>query len=162
MKNKIHFSHCGAFIVALGALLLLPTMASAGPIRKTATAGPYSVTLAVLPAESFRGSHAKMVRDAGAQPNTLNGPDHPNHHMVVFIKQDGKPVKNAKVGISYRRLSPKMGAWAAEPVVRMHAAGKGPGTTHYGNNVRLAPGSYQVRVTVDGSGPATFRFTLPS
>jgi hypothetical protein len=34
------------------------------------------------------------------------------------------------------------------------------GTTHYGNNVRLEPGSYEARVTVNGSAPATFQFSL--
>jgi hypothetical protein len=39
----------------------------------------------------------------------------------------------------------------------MHVAGKGLGTTHYGNNVDLPAGTYEVRVTGDGSGPASFR-----
>jgi len=130
-------------------------------ISETATAGVYSITLKVLPAESFSAPKAAMVRDGGAEPNLLNGPAHPNHHLVAFVTKGGKPVEDARVQISYRRLAPGTGAWTELPVVRMHAAGQGLETTHYGNNVRLSPGSYEVRVTVDGSGPATIRFSLP-
>jgi uncharacterized protein involved in high-affinity Fe2+ transport len=42
----------------------------------------------------------------------------------------------------------------------MHVAGKGTDTTHYGNNLRMEPGSYEARVTVNGSAHARFRFTL--
>ncbi len=123
-------------------------------------AGPYSVTLKVLPAESFSGPHAEMVRDAGAKPNLLNGPEQPNHHMVAFVKREGKPVEKARVSIEYRQLSPKEGGWMRLPVVRMHVSGKGLATTHYGNNVRLEPGRYDVRVRVNRSRPVVFHFML--
>jgi hypothetical protein len=42
----------------------------------------------------------------------------------------------------------------------MHVTGHGLATTHYGNNVRLGPGKYEARVTVNGQGPANFRFSL--
>lgn len=144
---------------ALG-ILLIPGAAQAQTISKKAKAGVYAVNLKVLPAESFTGPHAAMVRDAGAEPNTLNGPEHPNHHMVAFVKENGKPVENAMVEIRYRDLSSKMHAWMNLPVVRMHVAGHGLATTHYGNNVRLNAGRYEVQVTVNGNGPATFRFRL--
>ncbi|MEJ2010297.1 MAG: hypothetical protein P8Z30_19440 [Acidobacteriota bacterium] len=163
MKNAIrsypYSLFAAAFSLALG-VLFLPAVARTQTISKTAKAGVYSVTLKVLPAESFTGTKAEMVRDGGAEPNTLKGPEHPNHHMVAFVKENGKPVENATVDISYRKLSPPAGAWKALPVVRMHVAGHGLATTHYGNNVRLAPGSYEVRVTVNGTMPASFRFTL--
>jgi hypothetical protein len=148
-----------ASIVLLGTLLA-PRAAQAQKISKTAEAGAYSVTLKVLPAESFSGPGAEMVWDSGAKPSLLNGPVHPNRHMVAFVKKDGSPVEDAAVAISYRRVSPKMGGWTRLPVARMHVAGQGLESTHYGNNVRLGPGSYEVRVTVDGSGPASFRFSL--
>jgi hypothetical protein len=53
-----------------------------------------------------------------------------------------------------------MGAWTKLPVVRMHMTGKGLKSTHYGNNLKLDAGGYEVRVTVDGSGPAIFRISL--
>lgn len=140
--------------------LLLPRAVCAQTVSKTAVAGAYSVTLKVLPAESFSGPKAAMVWDAGAQPNLLSGPVQPNHHLVVFIKKSGEPVEDAEVAISYRRLSSKMGEWTGLPVVRMHLAGKSLDSTHYGNNVKLDPGSYEVRVIVNGKGPAVFRFSL--
>jgi hypothetical protein len=47
----------------------------------------------------------------------------------------------------------------AVPVVEMQAVGKGPASTHDGNNVTLAPGTYTVTVTVNGGPPATFTVT---
>jgi hypothetical protein len=141
--------------------LLLPRLSDGQTISKTTMAGSYSVTLKVLPAESFRGAKAEMARDGGAEPNYLNGAERPNHHLVAFVKKDGKPVEDATVSITYRRTSSNMSRWETLPVVRMHVAGKGLATAHYGNNVKLAAGNYEARVTVDGKGPATFRFSLP-
>lgn len=135
-------------------------VAQAQEINETAMTGVYSVTLKVMPAESFSGPNAEMIRDAGARPNQLDGPTQPNRHLVAFVKESGKPVKKAMVSISYRELSPKRGDWMSLPVVRMHVAGKGLETTHYGNNVKLEPGKYEARVTVNGSEPATFHFSL--
>lgn len=145
--------------LALGALLL-PAVAQAKTVTRTAKAGVYSVTLKVLPAEAFTGPKAEMVRDGGAEAATVKGPERPNHHLVAFIKENGKPVEHATVDINYRDLSSKMSKWMSLPVVRMHAAGHGVASTHYGNNVRLNPGRYAVRVTVNGNRPATFRFSL--
>lgn len=150
-----------ALTFALG-VMLLPGVAQAKAISKKAKVGAYSLNLKVLPAEAFTGPNAPMVRDAGAQPNTLNGPENPNHHMVVFVKEKGKPVEKATVVISYRQLSPKRSTWTELPVVRMHVAGKSLATTHYGNNVKLSPGKYEVHVTVNGSATATFHFNLSS
>jgi hypothetical protein len=161
MRNRLRScpSLAAASIFALAALPT-PGAAQAVHVSKTATAGTYSVTLKVLPAESFRGPKAEMARDGGAEPNRLNGSAHPNHHMVAFVKENDKPVEDATVEITYRRASSMTGAWTKLPVVRMHVAGKGLETTHYGNNVGLPGGHYEVRVTVNGEGPATFRFSL--
>jgi len=88
MKNQIRSypSLAASLIFALGALLT-PGAALAVNVSKTATAGAYSVTLKVLPAESFRGPKADMVRDGGAEPNLLNGAAHPNHHLVAFERK---------------------------------------------------------------------------
>lgn len=159
-QNHIYSVLFAAALAFVPGLLLVPAAAQARNISETARTGQYSVTLKVLPPESFTGSKAEMVRDSGAEPNKLKGPEHPNHHMVAFVKENGKPVEHATVAISYRDLSSRMSEWKVLPMVRMHVAGHGLATTHYGNNVRLARGRYEVRVTVDGSGPATFRFTL--
>jgi len=88
----------------------------------------------------------------------VNGAGHPNHHLVVFIKKDGKPVEDAQVAMAYRESGRK--EWRELPVARMHVAGKGAETTHYGNNVYLAPGKYEVRVTVARVTSATFHISL--
>jgi hypothetical protein len=142
------------------ASLLLPCATYAQNISKTATAGVYSVTLKVLPAESFEGSDAEMMRDGGARADMLNEAGKPNHHLVAFIEENGQPVEDATVTISYRQVSPENGKWMSLPVARMHVAHKSMETTHYGNNVELTPGSYEARVSVNGKGPAIFRFSL--
>jgi hypothetical protein len=45
------------------------------------------------------------------------------------------------------------------PIVRMEAVRKGPQSTHYGNNVRMRPGAYDVVVTANGYA-ATFHLKL--
>ena len=97
-------------------LLLLPFDAQCRPITETGKVGAYSVTLKVLPAESFAGPTAEMIRTRGANPALLHGRDHPNHHLVAFVEKDGKPVEDAKVAIRYRRLSPITPAWTKLPV----------------------------------------------
>jgi hypothetical protein len=156
---SISLSAVVALSLALG-VLFAPPAAQSQEISKTATSGMYSVTLKVMPAESFSGPQPAMVRDGGAEPNLLNGPERPNRHLVAFVRESGKSVENATVSLSYRELSPNKGAWVPLPVVRMHVAGKGLQTTHYGNNVKLDPGKYEARVTVNGSEPATFHFSL--
>jgi hypothetical protein len=160
MRGKNSFKLSLVTLTCTLGILLIPLAAHAQKISKTAETGGYSITLKVLPAESFGGSHAEMARDGGAEPNAINGPEHPNHHLVAFVKEDGKPVETAKVSISYRNISSKKGEWVSLPVARMHVAGKGLETTHYGNNVKLAPGKYEARVVVNGSKPAVFHFSL--
>lgn len=145
---------------------LTPAAGHAQNISKTATAGAYTVNLKVLPAETFMGAKAEMAKDAGAAPDVVNAPDKPNHHLVAFVTQDGKPVEDASVTISYRQepsttgSTSTAGSWKTLAVVRMHVAGKGLETTHYGNNVHLASGTYDVRVSVNGSAPATFKVSV--
>jgi hypothetical protein len=161
-KTKIRsYASIGAALTFLLALAAAPAVARDHTISKTERAGAYSVNLKVLPAESFTGPKAEMVRDAGAEPTLVTGPEHPNHHVVAFVKKDGKPVEEADVQIGYRSASTSPGAWIELPVTRMHVAGKGLDSTHYGNNVNLPAGTYEVRVTVSGAGPAQFRISLP-
>jgi hypothetical protein len=145
-------------IAALAAATLVFSTASrAQNINQVAQSGPYTFNLKVLPPESFHGPNAAMAHDSGAMAMAENGPEHPNYHLVVFIKKNGKPVENAHVTIAYRQS--QWTHWKELPVARMHVAGKGPETTHYGNNVNLAPGKYDVRVKADANS-ATFRITL--
>lgn len=196
-RNSTRLSFTAALAVTF-TFLLLPFAAHAANISKTAMAGPYTVNLKVLPAEAFTGPNHAMIRDGGAKPEDINGPMHPNHHMVVFIKKAGKPVEHARVKIWYRMaMSKKMGSgmmgnngmmsnhsgsgmmssnssmmskkdkkmmrkeckWMKLPVVRMHVAGHGLSTTHFGNNLHLKSGNYEVKVKVDGH-TATFHIML--
>ncbi len=157
MRRPSWIAVIASIVFMLG--IVVPACAQV-PEVKTETAGKYTITLKVLPAESFSGPKAEMVRDGGAQPIEVNGPEQPNHHLVVFLTQNDKPVEKAEVAISYRDTSSSPMKWTELPVVRMHEAGKGLETTHFGNNLRLAPGSYEVQVTVNGGISATFQVTL--
>ncbi len=166
---SVRLSFIAALAVAFAALLV-PHYALAQNVSQNAMAGKYSVTLKVLPAEGFMGSGAMMVRDGGAKPYELNDAMPPNHHMVVFITKDGKPVEHAHVKIWYRTAMGKMNnmgnmkmagknKWMRLPVVRMHVKGKGAATTHFGNNLVMKSGSYDAKVKVNGH-TAIFHFTL--
>ena len=145
-------------------MLSVCSVARANEVTKTSKAGPYRVTLKVLQAESFTGPRAVMVRDGGDEPNEVGGKEHPNHHLVVFVREKTNPVEDARVSIQFRTVGEKgghkRGPWMTLPVVRMHEAGKGLETTHYGNNVFLAGGKYEARVAVNDQEPVRFRFML--
>ena len=140
--------------------LFSPNIIKAQQISETKTAGKVSITMKVLPAEAFKGPNAEMKWDSGADPSYLDSSPKPNHHLVAFVKNDGKPVEDAKVSISYRELSPKKGEWMTLPVARMHVSGKGMETTHYGNNLLLAKGDYEARIKVNDNPEVLFRFSL--
>ncbi len=135
-------------------------VAWANNVSQTKKSGVYSVTLKVLPAEAFMGPKAAMQWVGGAKPMDLSAKPKPNHHMVVFLQEKGKPVAKAMVSISYRQLTPKPGRWMSVHVARMSVKGKGPSTTHFGNNLVLATGKYVARVQVNRLHPVYFHFTL--
>lgn len=135
-------------------------VAKAQVVSKTKMAGKVSVTMRVLPAETYEGAGAEMKWDGGASAVTMNSTPKPNHHLVAFLKEGGKPVENASVMISYRELSPKKSDWTSLPVCRMHVAGKGMDTAHFGNNLWLAKGEYEARITVNKNPSVMFRFDL--
>jgi len=155
MRNLMTYA---ASLALAGTALLAPRPTQAQAVSKTAMAGSYSVTLKVLPAEAFEGKNAEMVRDGGAKPDLLDSPQPPNHHLVAFVEKDGEPVQKGTVKIDYRAAGSR--DWRPLPVARMHVKGKGLETTHFGNNLTMAPGDYDAQVTVNGSPPATFHFTL--
>ncbi|HYW75098.1 MAG TPA: hypothetical protein VFA48_00520 [Gammaproteobacteria bacterium] len=157
MRKILVFAATLAF--ALGGFLSSCAAQASSSSRK-AQAGPYTVALRVLPAESFAGSHSAMVWDGGAKPYLLGHSPRPNHHMVVFIKKQGKPVEKASVKIRYRLLGGSSGGWKTLPVVRMYVRGNGRSTMHYGNNVLLKPGNYAVRVQIAGTPPHLFHIHI--
>ena len=157
MAKKMFFISLMVFSLSF---LISSNVAKAQKISKTQMTGNISVTMKVLPAEHFKGPGAEMKWDGGANPDFMNGTSKPNHHLVVFLKKGENPDENASVNISYRELSPKTSDWKSLPVARMHVAGKGLATTHYGNNLWLAKGEYEARVTVNNNPSAIFRFDL--
>ena len=148
-----------ALVFAFGTFLA-SCAAQAKSLSRTAQVGPYAVTLKVLPAESFAGGHSAMEWDGGAKPHLLTQAPHPNHHMVIFVKKQGKPVEKATVGISYRRMGTRSQEWTHLPVARMYVRGEGRGTMHYGNNVLLTPGNYVIQVTIDDATPHLFHIRI--
>jgi len=152
----------------VSAVLLLAGAASvwahsdANAPSATTDVGPYTITLKVLPAETFSGSHAAMSWDGGAQPVEVGGDAGPNHHMVIFVERDGTPVENAQIDMRYRKAdSDQKSSWRNLPVARMHARGEGRQTTHFGNNLTLPAGRYEVRVDIEGQS-TTMDVTVPS
>jgi len=136
--------------------------APAADIVRTKTVGPYRIELHVLPAEPFFSKAdvaAKNVKqgmeiEGGAAPVAPDADSHPNHHLVVHVfgKKTGKVITDATVTMSFVSLDGKgkPGAAAVEvPVVVMQAIGKGAPSTHYGNNVTMPSGRYDVTVTVN-------------
>lgn len=156
MRKVLLFAAALAF--AFGAFLA-SCAAQAKIVSRTARVGPYTVTLNLLPAESFAGGHSAMAWDGGAKPYRLKQSPKPNHHLVVFIKKHGKPVENASVKIRYRLMGGKSG-WQTLPVARMYVRRKGPRTMHYGNNVLLAPGNYAIRVRIVGASSHLFHLRI--
>jgi hypothetical protein len=137
--------------------------ANAADVMQTKTVGTYRVELHVLPAEPFfskqdvADKHVKegMEIEGGAAPVAPDADSHPNHHLIVhvFDKKSGKVVSDATVTMSFAALDAK-GNPAGTPtevaVVVMQAIGKGPASTHYGNNVTMPAGRYIITVTVNG------------
>lgn len=131
-------------------------------VTMTKTAGPYRIELQLLPAEPFftqaryQNEHPRdgMLVVGGATPVPPDAPSHPNHHLIVhvFDNTSGKAITGATVTISYAQGS---GPAHSLPIVEMQAIGKGPQSTHYGNNLNLPDGTYTVTVTANGN-TATF------
>ena len=118
----------------------------------------------MLPAEPFftkdeiAAKHVKegMRLEGGAAPVPLDAPSHPNHHLVVhvFDQKSGQALTDAKVTLRFAPLDDKgkaVGASVEVPVVIMQAIGKGPSSTHYGNNVTMPAGRYQVTAAANGT-----------
>jgi hypothetical protein len=145
--------------------------ANAEDVMSAKTAGAYSLELHVLPAEPFFSKAdvaAKQVKEGmeiegGATPVMPDAASHPNHHLVVhvFDRKTRQAVTDATVTMSFASLDRKRSPADRQievPVVVMQAIGKGPASTHYGNNVTMPAGRYKVTVSVNGK-TAVFRVT---
>ena len=164
------------WFLLVGLLLVGSGTLTAGTdhIEKTAITGGLRLELHVLPAEPFHTA-AQVEADpalegmlvvGGAKPLGLAAKPRPNHHLIVhvFDAKTGKPLSDAKVTMKYRPLDAAgkpQGHWETVPVVVMQVIGKGPETTHYGNNVVLPDGRWAVTVTANGN-KAEFDVSIPS
>jgi len=150
-------------IAVLVSAIVGAVAANAADVMQKRTVGTYRVELHVLPAEPFFSKAdvaAKNVKEGmeiegGAAPVAPDADSHPNHHLVVhvFDKKTGKVVTDATVTMSFVALDAKgkpSGAANDVAVVVMQAIGKGAASTHYGNNVTMHAGRYDVTVTVNG------------
>jgi hypothetical protein len=148
---------------AIAVSLTLTAGAAAADVTKTKTIDSLRIELHVLPAEPFftadeiAAKHITqgMLTMSGAAPVSPDDGSHPNHHLVVHVynAKTGKAITDAAVEMSFRLLDNKgktSGMAVNVPVVVMQAIGKGAPSTHYGNNVTMAKGSYAVNVKVNG------------
>jgi hypothetical protein len=164
MRTSEKWFFVAACVPALCAAVIAGTVAAkAADVMQTKTVGAYRVELHVLPSEPFfskqdvADKHVKegMEIEGGAAPVAPDAASHPNHHLIVhvFDKKTGKAVADATVTMNFVALDGK-GNPAGTPtevaVVVMQAIGKGPTSTHYGNNVTMPAGHYNVTVTVNG------------
>jgi hypothetical protein len=150
--------------VALASAPAVVTSAHAKDVMRTKTIDGYRVELHVLPAEPFfskadvaaKQPKEGMEIEGGAAPVMPDAASHPNHHLVVhvFDRKTGQAVTNATVTMHFASLDRKgnpVGSPIEVPVVVMQAIGKGPSSTHYGNNITMPAGLYKVSVTVESS-----------
>ncbi len=148
--------------------------AKAVQIMQTANVNGLRIELHVMEAEPFyTADQVKadstlegMLTVGGAAPLQPNAMPAPNCHLIVHVydAQTGKALTDAKVSMKYQQLDAdgKPTGMATEvPVTVMQVIGKGPGSTHYGNNVILRDGTYVVNVTANGKN-TKFRIVVPS
>ena len=162
------YAKCFAIAVLTPAMTFLES-ANAADAMRAKTVGPYTVELHVLPAEPFftkedvAAKHVKegMEIEGGASPVMLDAASHPNHHLVVhvFDKKTQQAIADATVTMNFAPLVKGTANTPVEvPVVVMQAIGKGPSSTHYGNNVSMPAGPYKITVTVNDQ-PTDFDVT---
>ncbi|HEX8812319.1 MAG TPA: hypothetical protein VF742_10040 [Terracidiphilus sp.] len=147
---------------ALVSVTAVATSAHAADVMRVKTMGAYRVELHVLPAEPFfskadvaaKQPKEGMQIEGGATPVMPDAASHPNHHLVVhvFDKKTHQAITDATVTMRFASTDGKgkpAGVPIEVPVVVMQAIGKGPSSTHYGNNVTMPAGRYQVTVAVN-------------
>jgi hypothetical protein len=156
-------AHVNCFLAAVVSATAVAASAYAAGVMHMKAVGAYRIELHVLPAEPFFSKAdvaAKQLKEGmeiegGATPVMLDDASHPNHHLVVhvFDTKTRQVVTDAIVTMRFASLDHKsnpVGAPIELPVVVMQAIGKGPSSTHYGDNVTMPSGRYSVTVTVNG------------
>jgi hypothetical protein len=148
--------------------MVMPGMTSSpapmmGQVIYHATAGPYTLTLGIGPAERMltpaeaKRTHARtgevMLDGMMNAPMAMSGMQR-HVEVHVFRRSMGMTmaVSNAHVQLQIRKPG---GSTQTVSVMRMYGVKEGMKDLHYGANVSLSGGSYTVYVRVNGH-PATF------
>jgi hypothetical protein len=168
-----------------GRLLLVPVLVAGLGAVFTARAEPgsgerealtphYRVVLQIGPAEAMYTPAEARLRHPDAGEIMLGGrlsteigglghepaggpiPDERHLELHVLSRATGKVVAEAHVTIAIAGPDKR---WNSVPVARMYGIEAGPDDLHYGNNMRLPPGAYSVRASVNGER-AGFSVTL--
>ena len=138
-------------------------------MTKAVTKDGLKIELQVLAAEPFftaeeaKAANVKegMLIMGGAKPMPPDAMPRPDHHLIVHVydAKTKKAITDSNVSMHYQKLD-KHGKPTGEaievPIVVMQAIGKGPQSTHYGNNVMMPAGAYVVTVIANGR-KAVFR-----
>jgi hypothetical protein len=157
-----------------GAVACSQVNAGKGHVMIDTIMGDLKIELHVLPAEPFFTKEQVaadkvtegMLIMGGAKPLAPNAKPAPNHHLVVhvFDAKTGKAITDVKVKMTFQSLSDtgkNPAVFIHVPIVIMQAIGKGPESTHYGNNVVMPDGTYSVAVAVNGN-KVSFKISLSS
>jgi hypothetical protein len=156
----------GRLLLAVGALSILGAGASASaeglaPEHEALTPH-YRMVLQIGPAEAMytaaeaHAHHAAsgeiMVggKMAGGMEHEHDGmamPERRHVELHVFSRATGRVVVDAHVTIA---IAGADNTWTSVPIARMYGIEPGPDDMHFGNNMSLPPGSYKVRVSVNG------------
>jgi hypothetical protein len=148
-----------AFLAWIGGGPARAAMNAGGTVTKTVAAGPYKLTLNIGPLEPMytmtqvRKTHPKsgeiMVSGVMAMSGMGMNGSMPNHHLElhVYDGKSGKTITRAMVAITVRDAMGKL--LQRVPIATMYGLKEGMPDFHFGNNVALKNGTYQVVTRVN-------------
>ncbi|HVC79240.1 MAG TPA: hypothetical protein VNL35_01910 [Chloroflexota bacterium] len=143
--------------------------AASGILTKTMIRGPYKLTLDIGPLEhmytmaQMKKTHPKTGEVMVSGTMTMSGMGmngmKPNHHLELHVYNGttGKTITKAMVMITVRDAMGKL--LERVPIATMYGIKNGMADFHFGNNVALKAGNYQV-VTQVNKVTATFKVTV--
>ncbi len=143
--------------------------AAGGVVTKTMPAGPYKLTIDIGPLEQMytmaqmKKTHPMTGEIMVSGTMTMSGMGmngmKPNHHLELHIYNGttGKTITKAMVMITVHDTMGKL--VERVPIATMYGIKEGMTDFHFGNNVALKAGNYQV-VTQVNKMTATFKVTV--
>ncbi|HLJ58140.1 MAG TPA: hypothetical protein VKZ50_00225 [bacterium] len=163
-------------LLALGPTNGLAAMSMGGaPITQTGKTAHFRLMLQIGPMETMysKADAAKMhpttgeimvggamAMSGGAMIGQTGAMTTDTRHLEVHVASlaTGKVTTDATCQITVTNEATK--ASQVVPIAMMYGVKEGTSDWHYGNNVSMAPGSYTVKVVVNGE-PALFHVTIP-